>query len=122
MTDEIRQRIEGITNANKQISEIYALLDELGIAYKRTKCSRCRKDLLNILREEAGIIESAANESDFNSNSEYIYTATRPQIWNGYIINQDTPVEVIREFVKQFPKGYYKKNNNQNNNTDNEIQ
>lgn len=115
MTDETKQRIKAITDSNKQIKEIYALLDELGIKYKKTSCKKCRRDLLNILREEAGMIESAADESDFNSNSdsdyEYIYTPSRPCIWNGQIINQDTPVEVIREFVKKFPNGYYIINN-----------
>lgn len=113
MTDETKQSITAITDSNKQIKEIYAILDELGIKYKKTTCKKCRRDLLNILREEAGMIESAADESEFNSNLnyEYIYTPNRPCIWNGHIINQDTPVEVIREFVKQFPKGYYKINN-----------
>lgn len=113
MTEETKQRIKAITDSNKQIKEIYALLDELGIKYKKTSCKKCRRDLLNILREEAGMIESAADESDFNSNLnyEYIYTPNRPCIWNGQIINQDTPVEVIREFVKKFPNGYYIINN-----------
>lgn len=113
MTDELKQRIANITDANAQILEIYTLLDELNITYKKTTCKKCRRDLLNILREEAGIIESAANESGFNtdSNTEYVYLLDRPQTWNGYFINQDTPPEVIREFVKQFPKGYYIKKN-----------
>lgn len=107
MTEEIRERIARITNANRQVGEIYALLDELGISYKRTGCSRCRRDLLNILREEAGLIESAADVSPFDG--EYEYLLDRPQSWNGHIMGQDTPVEVIREFVKQFPNGYYRK-------------
>jgi len=110
MTDELKQRIANITDANAQILEIYALLDELNITYKKTKCARCRRDLLNILREEAGLIESAANESGFNtySNTEYVYLLDRPQTWNGHFINQDTPPEVIRAFLEQFPNGYYK--------------
>lgn len=104
-----------ITDVNKDIGIIYGLLDKLGIKYKRTKCKRCRNDYKLMIAEQLDLIESAADESDFNSNSdsdyEYIYTPNRPCIWNGYIINQDTPVEVIREFVKQFPKGYYKINN-----------
>lgn len=110
MTDELKQRIANITDANAQILEIYALLDELNITYKKTKCARCRRDLLNILREEAGIIESAANESGFNtdSNTEYVYLLDRPQTWNGHFINQDTPPDVIRGFLEQFPNGYYK--------------
>lgn len=110
MTDEQYKRIAGITNANRQIKEIYALLDELGITYKRTGCSRCRRDLLNILREEAGLISSAAEASEFDApGTEYTYLPDRPQSWNGHLMDQDTPVEIIREFVKQFPTGYYRK-------------
>lgn len=112
MSDEIRDRIAAISNPNKQIDEIYALLDELGIIYKKTKCGKCRKDLLNILREEAGLIEDAAEESEFGkeTETEFTYLLNRPQSWNGHLICQDTPVEVIREFVKQFPNGYFRKN------------
>ena len=123
MTDEQYERIAGITNANRQIKEIYALLDELGITYKRTGCSRCRRDLLNILREEAGLISSAAEASEFDApGTEYTYLPDRPQSWNGHLMDQDTPVEIIREFVKQFPTGYYRKverTEDNDNNTDN---
>lgn len=123
MTDEQYERIAGITNANRQIKEIYALLDELGITYKRTGCSRCRRDLLNILREEAGLISSAAEASEFDATgTEYTYLPDRPQSWNGHLMDQDTPVEIIREFVKQFPTGYYRKverTEDNDNNTDN---
>ena len=122
MTDEQYERIAGITNANRQIKEIYALLDELGITYKRTGCSRCRRDLLNILREEAGLISSAAEASEFDApGTEYTYLPDRPQSWNGHLMDQDTPVEIIREFVKQFPTGYYRKverTEDNDNNTD----
>lgn len=104
-----------ITNVNKQVDEIYKLLDLLGITYKKTSCSKCRKDLLNILKEEAGLIKNAADESDFNTDSEWVYVCKRPQSWHGHIIDQDTPTEVIEEFVKTHPVGYYKRIENNNN-------
>lgn len=100
-----------ITDVNKDIGIIYGLMDKLGIKYKRTNCKRCRNDYKLMIAEQLDLIDSAADESDFNSNSDYIYIPNRPCIWNGQIINQNTPVEVIREFVKKFPNGYYKINN-----------
>lgn len=116
MNDEIRKRIAAITDYNAQIRDIYTLLDELGITYKKNKCVRCRKDLYNILREEAGLIDDAAIESDFNGENEWIYLLDRAQSWNGYIIDNNTPIEIINEFVKSFPNGYFTKNNNTANN------
>lgn len=99
--------IKQATPAN--ISQIYEALDFLGISYKRTTCKRCRADLLSILKEELGLIESAAEESSFNSDGEkcYTYTCDRPQTWNGYVIDNNTPVEIIRKFIERFPVGYY---------------
>lgn len=109
--EEMIDKIKSVKDVIKDKKTIYEVLDELGIKYKRTNCKKCLRDLKLIALEELGMIESAADESDFNSNSdsdyEYIYTPNRPCIWNGYIINQDTPVDVIREFVKKFPNGYY---------------
>lgn len=111
MNDETKERIAAITNPNTQIAEIYSLLDELGITYKKTTCKKCRRDLLNILKEEAGIIESAADNSEFNAEpeteTEWEYICNRAQTWHGNIIDGNTPDEVIREFIKQFPTGYY---------------
>lgn len=111
--EEMIDKIIAINNPQKEKNVIYAIADELGLKLKRTRCVKCLRDYIAILKEELGVIESAGDESDFNSESEheYIYTPSRPCIWNGYIINQDTPVEVIREFVKKFPNGYYKINN-----------
>ena len=121
MTNEIRETIAAITDANEDINLIYSLLDALEIPYKKTTCKKCRRDLLNILREEAGLIESAADNSEFNTESEteteWDYICNRPQSWRGYIMDGNTPANVIAEFVKQFPTGYYRKR--QNHNTDN---
>ena len=66
--DEAIMKIQGITNVNKQVGVIYDVLDGLGIKYQKTACSRCRKDLLLIAKEELGLIESAADESEYNEN------------------------------------------------------
>lgn len=99
--------IKQATSAN--ISQIYEALDFLGISYKRTTCKRCRADLLSILKEELGLIESAAEESSFNSDGDvcYRYLLNTAQTWNGHIINNETDIEIVREFVKRFPRGYF---------------
>ena len=99
--------IKQATTAN--ISQIYEALDFLGIPFKKTSCKRCRQDLLNIVREELGLIESAAEESSFNSDGDkcYRYLLDRAQTWNGYVIDNNTPVEIIKKFIERFPVGYY---------------
>lgn len=104
---EIIKGIDNPTPAN--INTIYEGLRFLGIPFKKTACHRCRKDFLNILREELGLIENAAEISSFNDNSNkcYRYILKRSQVFDGYLINNDTPIDVIREFVKKHPVGYY---------------
>lgn len=50
---------------NSDIETLYTILDELNIKYKKTLCSKCRRDLLNIAKEEVGLIQDASTESDF---------------------------------------------------------
>lgn len=102
-------KINSVGDVSKDRNAIYEVLAELGISYKKTNCHKCLQDLLNIAKEELGLIGNAADESSFNDDFEYVYICDRAQTWNGHIINQNTPVKVIREFVKKFPKGYYKK-------------
>lgn len=99
-----------IENPLKQKEEIYMLMDTLGLSYRRTNCGRCLKDYLNMVKEELGVIADASTESDFNEAYEWEYLPKRTMTWNGHLINQDTPVEVIKEFVKKFPVGYYRNN------------
>ena len=99
-------KAEQITNINKQVGEIYALLDELGINYKKTNCSRCRRDLLNIVKEELGLIESAAEVSDFN-DCKYQYIHHRTVLWQGHKMNQHTPTEIIEQFIAAGGRGFY---------------
>ena len=107
--EQLKEKILSVKDANKDIKIVYEVLDELGIKYKRTKCQRCRNDLRNIALEELGLIDDAAEMSDFNGEYEYEYLLARPQSWNGHLMDQDTPAEVIEKFLKQFPNGYYRK-------------
>lgn len=119
--EEMIEAVNGIKQPYKQREKLYGIAGELGIRFKRNNCPKCAKDLWNIIREELGLIDNAAEESDFNGY-EYIYLPDRPQSWNGHIMDQDTPVEIIEKFLKQFPNGYYRKvekAENNDNNTDN---
>lgn len=108
--EEILKAANNIVSPVKQKEEIFALMDELGLSYKRTNCGRCLKDYLNIIKEELKIIKNAAEVSDFNeTGGEYIYIHPRTVLWHGHKINQYTSKEVIREFVKKFPTGYFQR-------------
>lgn len=118
--DELIRRVESIKDLKSDYNELYALLDELGITYKKTTCLKCRRDYLNIIKEELGMIDSAAEVSSFNTTSDggYIYLRDRNFIWNKpdgtrVRISKNTPVEEIEEFVKDH-KGFYKKKTNEN--------
>ena len=104
-------KINSVGDVSKDRNAIYEVLTELGISYKKTNCHKCLQDLLNIAKEELGLIGDAADVSSFNDDFEYVYICDRAQSWNGHIINQNTPVKVIREFVKSHPNGYYIKQN-----------
>lgn len=106
--NELIKKIKSVKDPVKEIETVYAVLDELGIKYKKSSCHRCRKDLYRIALEELGLIENAADESDFNSSDgEWVYLLNRPQSWHGHIIDQDTDPSVIAQFVKTHPVGYY---------------
>lgn len=105
--EKLLEAVNAIKNPINQREEIFALMDELGLSYRRTNCGRCLKDYLNIIKEEIGIITDASVESDFNG--EWVYLPKRTMTWKGHLINQDTPVDVIEEFVKKFPVGYYQR-------------
>lgn len=118
----IRERLENITNPIAQKTELFEILDELGIKYKETGCTKCINDYYRIAMEEAGMIESAAEESDFNTEDrsekkekiiQYEYIYHRPVLWYrtpGHPIRMDdrTSPEIIKEFIKTH-KGFYKK-------------
>ena len=53
------------------------------------------------------LIDNAADQSDFNENKCYRYLLKRSQVFNGHLINGQTAIEIIREFVKKHPVGYF---------------
>lgn len=91
--------IDPIRDAN----DLYQIMDELCIHYKKTTCSKCLKDYYNICLEELGLIDDASELSDFNG---YKYLKDRTVIWNGHKMNQHTDPEIIEEFIKDH-HGYY---------------
>lgn len=109
--EELIRQAEAIINVNTQREALYALLDSLHISYKRTRCSRCLTDYLNIAKEELSLIPSASEVSQFNdSECEYKYIRKRTVLWlkdGKYIkINQHTPQNIIKEFIKTH-HGYF---------------
>lgn len=103
-------KIKSVKNPVKEIETVYSVLDELGVKYKKSTCSRCRRDLYNIALEELGLIKDAAEKSDFNTtteNSEYRFIHKGSVSWKGRTYDQYTPTPYIKHFLKYFPKGYY---------------
>lgn len=106
MGDSLSTMVDVNFDPVRNPKRLYELMDELGIKYKRTTCSKCLKDYYNICCEELGLIDDASDYSEFNEG--YVYLKSRSFIWNGHKINQKTPVDVIEEFIKEH-KGYYRK-------------
>lgn len=104
---ENNELLKQIKDVSKDRELLYQLLENLGITYKKTNCKKCLRDYFAIAREELGLIENAADESDFNG--EWKYLPNRTMTWKGYLINQSTDPKIIEEFVKKFPTGYYKR-------------
>lgn len=117
--DVLRLYTDGTLKADKKA--LYRAMDALGLHYTKTSCKKCLQDYLNMIGEELGLIGDAAEVSDFNGGG-WRYIPDRIMTWNGHIIGQDTPREVIERFVKAFPKGYYEfvPDNNNEQETDNE--
>lgn len=119
--EELINKIKNIKDPVKEIEKVYAVLDELGIKYKKSNCHRCRKDLYNIALEELSLIEDASENSDFNEKEpEYVwkYIYKFPVNCGGMVYNQDTDPKFIEEFVKSNPNKFYVKEyiTNKNNN------
>ena len=111
--EEMIEAYNGITDVDKDVNVIYAILDGLGVKYKRTRCRRCRNDLKNIAAEELGLIHSAADLSQFDTVTGETYTwayVRDKAVWcDGRRYNQYTDPALVEEFVKKFPTGYYEK-------------
>lgn len=111
--EDLIKKVESIKDLKKDYKILYEVMDELGIKFKKTTCSKCRRDYLNIVKEELGLITDAALMSAFDDGDEWIYLHDRSYSWTKLdgtkvIINKNTPREVIEEFVKTH-KGFYKK-------------
>ena len=118
----LKERIKNITDPVAQKEDLFSILDEIGIQYKDTNCRKCIKDYYNIAAEEIGLIESAEEESDFNSEEpsekkekivRYEYIKERSVLWyrtpdQPIRMDSRTKPEIIKEFIKTH-KGYYKK-------------
>lgn len=111
MNEELILNIQNVQDVSKEREVIYSAMDELGLKYKRTNCKRCLNDYLNMVKEELGLIPSAAEVSDFNGEDckeyKYRYLKSRPVSWMGHIMDQNTDTTVISEFLKRGPRGYY---------------
>lgn len=113
---ELIDKILSVKDLNKEMDIVYEVLDELGIKFKRTTCKRCRRDGYNLALEELGLIQSAAEESDFNGDYEYEYLKPVQYQWRGNLLNQRTPVPVIEAFLKAHPRGgeFFRKTEKEN--------
>lgn len=66
--EEMIKELEGITKENvvRYRTKLWSVADALGLTYRRTACPRCTRDLLAIAQQELGIIDDAAEVSEFN--------------------------------------------------------
>lgn len=104
--------ISAVSNPYRERKTLYMVADELGLTYRKIQCSKCAKDLYNIIREELCMIGSAADESDFNevqTDYEYEYLPSSAVAWNGHIMNQSTPKEIVEEFYRLTGNRYYRR-------------
>lgn len=109
--EEMKEKVLAIKDPRKERYVIYSIGKELGLKLKPTNCNRCLRDYIAIIKQELGLIEDASEESDFNEVTEsgYLFKSNKAVAWNGHIMNQDTPVEIIEQFVKVTGDRYYKK-------------
>lgn len=111
--DEMIEAVNGIKSPYRERKTLFVIADELGLKYRKSQCAKCCNDLYNIIREELGLIGDASEFSDFNNieGGEYRYEYIGGQSvgWMGNVMNQDTPIEVIEDFVKRTGNKYYRK-------------
>lgn len=101
-----------IKDVGKDRELLYKLMDELKIPYKRTNCKRCLNDYYNIVREEIGLIENAAEVSEFNESDEkatYTYNHHRAVRVRGKVYNKISSQSDLRELYGLFGSVYVKK-------------
>lgn len=99
------EKINSIKDINKDYNLIYEVLDELGVKYKKTTCHKCRRDLLNIAKEELELIDDASELSSWdNEEYEWIYTFDRPLKWEGKIYSKGTSKRALVPFCEAHPQ------------------
>lgn len=98
---QLIEKIQSVRDVSEDRNVIYEVMSELGISFKKTNCRKCLGDYFNICKEELGLLESAADTSDFND--KWIYKAIRPTSWNGKIISKDSDQETLSKFCHIHP-------------------
>lgn len=106
---EMIKMVNAIKDPSKEKQTIYKLGKELGLKLEPTKCGRCLRDYVEIIKEELGLIDNAADSSDFNGEYDYVYVRGKAVWWNGHILDNNTPINIKEEFYKKVPEGFYKR-------------
>ena len=112
LKEKLVEIVKLIDDPWEQRQTIYDAMDALGIHYTKTNCKKCVRDYYNIVREELGLIKSAAEISDYNDvevDSEWKYLKQYPTAWNGHILDQNTDPKIIAKFMSKGAKKYYKR-------------
>ena len=99
--EELKDKIKSVKDVSVDRQVIYEVLSELGIPFRKTNCRRCLTDLLNICKEELGLIDNAAEESAFNKS--FHYNVSRPTSWRGKIVDWNSSNEVLSKFCVEHP-------------------
>lgn len=103
--EELIEKFNSIVDINKDYNTIYELLEELGIKFNKTSCSKCRRDFYNIIKEELFDDYIASENSDWDDDKySLIYTYPRPVNWKGTIVNKNSPKSVLQAFYNEHPK------------------
>ena len=77
--EELIEKTNAITNPSEQKAELFEVLDGLGIKYNpNNRCKKCLRDYWLTAKEALGLIESAADESDFNAPDATAATEESP--------------------------------------------
>ena len=129
--DEIIGKINEIQNPLEQREELFEVLDALEIKYNRNnRCRKCLRDYLLVAKEAVGLVESAAEESDFNGSEPetdapetgepetavadaaeapkpvYVFTHHRPVLVNGKRYDRFSKQEDLEWLHQRLGNGY----------------
>lgn len=108
--EELKSRLDAITNLRTQQNELYEVLDALGVTYQKTTCLKCRRDLLAIAREELGVIADASEESGFDTTEyRYTYAYGRPLRVDGKVYDRLSSQEDLETLYGKLGRVYVKR-------------